>query len=203
MSRKFGYIRVSSKDQNEARQVESLQKYISDERDIFIDKASGKNFNRDQYQLLKRMLRKGDILYLHSLDRFGRNKEEILNEWNDITKSIGAEIIVLDMPLLDTTKYKDSLGSFIADLVLQILSWLAEEERDRIRKRQREGIDLAIKNNVKFGRPGLEITDEFIDAYKKWKAGEINGVEATKLSTISKASFYKLVKIYENGLVDK
>lgn len=111
-----------------------------------MDKQSGKDFNRVNYPLLKRMLRKGDILYIHSLDRFGRNKEEILLEWNDITKKIQADIIVMDMPLLDTTQFKDSLGAFIADLVLQILSWMAEEERDRIRKRQREGIDLALQN---------------------------------------------------------
>ncbi|RPK03100.1 hypothetical protein FH5_02176 [Priestia endophytica] len=113
-------------------------------RDIFIDKQNGKNFNREQYQLMKRMMRKGDILYNHSLDRFGRNKEEILQEWNAITKEIEADIAVLDMPLLDTSQYKDSLGTFITDLVLQILSWMAEEERDRIRKHQREGIDVTL-----------------------------------------------------------
>ncbi len=132
--RKFGYIRMSSKDQNEDRQLDSMKKMGIDPRDIFIDKQSGKDFDRDQYQLLKRMIRKGDVLYIHSLDRFGRNKEEILQEWNDITKDIQADIIVLDMPLLDTTQFKDSLGTFIADLVLQILSWMAEEERERIRK---------------------------------------------------------------------
>src|SRR6476660_10439654 len=132
-----------------------------DERDIFVDKQSGKDFHRDQYQLLKRILRKGDVLYIHSLDRFGRNKEKILQEWNDITKNIQADIVVVDMPLLDTTQFKDSLGTFIADLVLQILSWMAEEERDRIRKRQREGIDLALQMGVTFGRPKAKITEEF------------------------------------------
>ncbi|MDR6997723.1 DNA invertase Pin-like site-specific DNA recombinase [Neobacillus niacini] len=132
--RKFGYIRVSSKDQNEGRQLEVMKKMGVDQRDIFMDKQSGKDFDRVQYQLLKRIIRKGDILYIHSLDRFGRNKEEILHKWNDITKNIQADIVVLDMPLLDTTQYKDSLGTFIADLVLQILSWMAQEERDRILK---------------------------------------------------------------------
>ena len=122
-----------------------------------MDKQSGKDFKRAQYQLLKRMIRKGDVLYIHSLDRFGRNKEEILQEWNDITKNIQADIVVLDMPLLDTTQFKDSLGTFIADLVLQILSWMAEEERDRIRKRQREGIDVALQNGVAFGRPKVRL----------------------------------------------
>lgn len=139
-NKKFGYIRVSSNDQNEGRQLEAMKKLGLSERDIFMDKQSGKDFERVQYQLLKRIIRKNDVLYIHSLDRFGRNKEEILNEWNDITKNIQADIVVMDMPLLDTTQYKDSLGTFIADLVLQILSWMAEEERDRIRKRQREGI---------------------------------------------------------------
>lgn len=114
--RKFGYIRVSSKDQNEGRQFQAMKEKGLDERDIFLDKQSGKNFDRAQYQLLKRMIRKGDVLYIHSLDRFGRNKEEILQEWNDITKNIQADIVVMDMPLLDTTQFKDSLGTFIAEL---------------------------------------------------------------------------------------
>ncbi len=197
-NRKFGYGRVSSKEQNEARQLETLKQYV-DNRDIFIDKQSGKDFNREQYQLLKRMLRKDDVLYIHSLDRFGRNKEEILNEWNDITKNIGADIVVLDMPLLDTTKHKDSLGTFISDLVLQILSWIAEDERERIKKRQREGIDAAHKNGVKFGRPTIQITDEFIEVYTEWKNGDIKAVEAMQKCNLKKSTFYKLVKEYENN----
>ncbi|WP_276913777.1 recombinase family protein [Aneurinibacillus aneurinilyticus] len=198
-SRKFGYIRVSSKDQNEARQLEAMKEAKVNDRDIFIDKQSGKNFQREQYQLLKRMLRTGDILYIHSLDRFGRNKEEILNEWNDITKNIKADIVVLDMPLLDTTQYKDSLGTFIADLVLQILSWMAQEERERIRKRQREGIDVALHNGIKFGRPKKEITDEFIQTYKQWKSGELTAVAAMQQVGVKKTTFYKLVKEYEEA----
>lgn len=196
--RKFGYIRVSSKDQNEGRQMESMKNQGLDERDIFIDKQSGKDFNRVNYQLLKRIIRKGDILYIHSLDRFGRNKEEILQEWNDITKNIQADIVVLDMPLLDTTQYKDSMGTFIADLVLQILSWMAQEERDRIRKRQREGIDVALQNGVKFGRPKIEITEEFRYVYKLWKSGEITAVKAMKELDLKKTTFYRLVKEYES-----
>ncbi|CAH0323979.1 Putative transposon Tn552 DNA-invertase bin3 [Peribacillus simplex] len=157
--RKFGYIRVSSKDHNEGRQLQAMKEKGLDGRDIFMDKQSGKNFDREQYQLLKRMIQKGDVLYIHSLDRFGRNKEEILKEWNDITKNIQADIVVMDMPLLDTTQFKDSLGTFIADLVLQILSWMAEEQRDRIRKRQREGIDVALQNGVPFGRPKVQVTE--------------------------------------------
>ncbi|MGG0656430.1 recombinase family protein [Rummeliibacillus pycnus] len=199
-NRKFGYVRISSKDQNESRQLENLKQYV-DNRDIFIDKQSGKDFNREQYQLLKRMLRRNDVLYIHSLDRFGRNKEEILNEWNDITKNIGADIVVLDMPLLDTTKHKDSLGTFISDLVLQILSWIAEDERERIKKRQREGIDAAHKNGIKFGRPSIQITDEFIEVYNEWKNGDIKAVEAMKKCNLKKSTFYKLVKEYEESIV--
>ncbi|MFB4320798.1 recombinase family protein [Priestia sp. BR_2] len=169
-------------------------------RDIFIDKQSGKNFNREQYQLLKRIIRKGDILYIHSLDRFGRNKEEILQEWNAITKEVEADIVVLDMPLLDTTQYKDSLGTFIADLVLQILSWMAQEERDRIRKRQREGIDAAVTKGISFGRPKAQVNEEFIEAYNRWKKKEITAVQAMKEANVKKTTFYKLVKQYESTL---
>jgi DNA invertase Pin-like site-specific DNA recombinase len=196
-NRKFGYIRVSSRDQNEGRQLQSMEEAGISPRDIFIDKQSGKNFNREQYQLMKRMIRKGDILYIHSLDRFGRNKEEILQEWNAITKEIEADIVVLDMPLLDTTQYKDSLGTFIADLVLQILSWMAQEERDRIRKRQREGIDAALKGGISFGRPKAQVNPEFIEAYNRWRNKEITAVQAMKEANIKKTTFYKLVKEHE------
>jgi DNA invertase Pin-like site-specific DNA recombinase len=198
--RKFGYIRVSSKDQNEGRQLDSMKNLEIDERDIFIDKQSGKDFHREQYQLLKRIIRQGDILYIHSLDRFGRNKEEILSEWNDITKNIQADIVVLDMPLLDTTQYKDSLGTFIADLVLQILSWMAEEERYRIRKRQREGINVALQSGVSFGRPKVQLTEEFKEVYNRWRAGEMPAVKAMGELAIKKTTFYKLVKEYERDL---
>jgi DNA invertase Pin-like site-specific DNA recombinase len=198
--RKFGYIRVSSKDQNELRQLEAMKEIGIDERDIFMDKQSGKDFKRVQYQLLKRILRKGDVLYIHSLDRFGRNKEEILQEWNDITKNIQADIVVLDMPLLDTTQFKDSLGTFIADLVLQILSWMAEDERNRIRKRQREGIDVAMKNGIAFGRPKSIITEDFKQVYHRWKTGEMTAVKAMKEIAVKKTTFYKLVKEYERDL---
>ncbi|CAH0324290.1 recombinase family protein [Priestia megaterium] len=199
-NRRLGYIRVSSRDQNEGRQLQSMQEIGISPRDIFIDKQSGKNFNREQYQLLKRMIRKGDILYIHSLDRFGRNKEEILQEWNAITKEIEADIVVLDMPLLDTTQYKDSLGTFIADLVLQILSWMAQEERDRIRKRQREGIDAALNKGVSFGRPKAQVSKEFIEVYNRWKQTEITAVQAMEKANLKKTTFYKLVKQHENTL---
>lgn len=197
-NRKFGYIRVSSKDQNEGRQLEAMKQVGIDERDIFIDKQSGKDFNRQKYQLVKMMLRGGDVLYVQSLDRFGRNKEAILNEWKDITQNIKAHIVVIDMPLLDTTKYQDNLGNLITDLVLQILSWLAEEERTKIKARQLEGIQLAKKQGKHLGRPKTEITDEFITAYNTWKKGTITAVEAMKQANLSKTTFYRLVKKYEN-----
>jgi DNA invertase Pin-like site-specific DNA recombinase len=197
-NRKFGYIRVSSRDQNEARQLQSMKQVGISNRDIFIDKQSGKDFNREQYQSLKHHLRAGDILYIQSLDRFGRNKEEILKEWTDITKNIKANIVVIDMPLLDTTKYQDSLGTFISDLVLQILSWLAEEERERIRKRQREGIDAAVQNGTRFGRPKAEVTEAFLTVYTEWKAERITATEAMNRANMKRTTFYKLVKEYGN-----
>ncbi|MBA9028333.1 DNA invertase Pin-like site-specific DNA recombinase [Peribacillus huizhouensis] len=144
-----------------------------------MDKQSGKDFNRTPYQLLKRMLRKGDVLYIHSLDRFGRNKEEILQEWNEITKNIQADSVVLDMPLLDTTQIKDSLGTFIADLVLQILSWIGGS-RAGANSKTAEGIDLAMQNGTVFGRPKVEVTEEFRVVYDRWKAGEMTAVKAMK-----------------------
>ncbi|WP_444684528.1 recombinase family protein [Alkalicoccus luteus] len=199
--RRFGYIRVNSKDQNESRQIISMSELGINERDIFMDKASGKDFDREQYQLLKRVLRKEDVLYIHSLDRFGRNKEEILGEWNDITKNIQADIVVLDMPLLDTTQYKDSMGTFIADLVLQILSWVAQDERDRIRKRQREGIDAALNNGKPYGRPKVAIPDDFWSIYGKWKKGQITATRAMMETGLKKTTFYKLVKQIEESKV--
>src|SRR5699024_12126311 len=140
-NRHYGYIRVSSKDQNEERQIAAVNAKEIHYRYIFIDKTRWSHFKREQYQHIKRILHPGDVLHIHSLDSFGRNKDEILEEWNTITKELQADIVVLDMPLLDTSQYKDSMGTFIADLVLQILSWVAQDERERIRKRQREGID--------------------------------------------------------------
>lgn len=196
-TKEFGYVRVSSKDQNEARQLDSMYDFGIDERDIHIDKQSGKDFDRPQYQALKMRLRKGDTLYIHSLDRLGRNKEMILNEWKDITKNIHANIVVIDMPLLDTRKYNDSIGTFVADLVLQILSWVAEEERTKIKTRQAEGIASAKAQGKHLGRPKTSITPEFEQAYKEWRAGDITAVEAMNRSNMTKATFYRKVKEYE------
>ena len=140
----FGYARVSSKEQNEERQIVAFKNYGIDERDIYIDKQSGKDFDREQYNILKHILRENDILVIKSIDRLGRNYNMIIDEWKDITKNIKADIVVIDMPLLDTTKNKDLLGTFISDLILQILSYVAEQERTFIKQRQKEGISTAI-----------------------------------------------------------
>lgn len=205
--RKFGYARVSTKDQNEARQVEALTAAGVEARDLYIDKASGKDFNREQYQTMKRALRAGDTLLIHSLDRLGRNKDEILSEWQQITKEIEADIIVLDMPLLDTTKHKDSVGSFVADLVLQVLSWIAQDERERISKRQREGIDAAKQRGEHLGRPKKAYAtmseaerEAFAAAYAAWKAGEQTAVQTFNGLDMTKTTFYKIVKEYEAQL---
>lgn len=202
-NRHYGYIRVSSKDQNEERQIAALREKGIHQRDIFIDKTTGSHFEREQYQLLKRILRPGDVLYIHSLDRFGRNKDEILQEWNTIIKELQADIVVLDMPLLDTSQYKDSMGTFIADLVLQILSWVAQDERERIRRRQREGIDEAMRQGKEFGRPKAQITEEFKEAYEKWKNGNITATEAMQQSNTKKTTFYKLAKQLKTDTVEK
>jgi len=146
---------------------------------------------------LKQRLCKGDTLYIHSLDRLGRNKEMILKEWKDITQNIKTHIVVLDMPLLDTRKYNDSIGSFVADLVLQVLSWVAEEERAKIKTRQAEGIASAKAQGEHLGKLKTAIIFEFENAYKEWKAGEITAVEAMKKLNMTKATFYRKVKEYE------
>lgn len=208
MSKKtFAYIRVSSKDQNEARQLTEILELGLNERDIFIDKESGKDFNRSQYKALKQCLRKGDLLYIKSIDRFGRNSKEIKKEWEDITQNIKADIKVLDMPLLDTTQYKDQLGSFVSDLVLQVLAFVSERERDNILQRQAEGIAVAKAKGKHLGRPQLNLSTlnkeqrQKLDSnYPKWKRKEITGVEFMTLLELKKNSFYKIIGQYEETL---
>lgn len=196
MKRSFGYIRVSSKDQCELRQVEELKKHGVDERFIFVDKESGKDFDRKEYQLVKRVINEGDLLIVEAIDRFGRNYKEILKEWKEITEEIGADIKVLDMPLLDTTQYKDTLGSFVSDLVLQVLSFVSEREWENIKKRQRQGITVAKIKGIKFGRPKQNINTEFEKAYKQWKLDEITAIKAMELCGMKRSTFYRRVKEY-------
>lgn len=202
MKEKFFYARVSTKEQNESRQLEQAKELKIEEKNIYIDKASGKDFKRKEYSQLKRILRKEDILYISSIDRLGRNYEEIRKEWQELTHEIGIDIVVIDMPLLDTTKQaKDLNGKFISDLVLQILSYVAQKERENIKKRQREGIDIALKEKRPYGRPKQEIDKSFIDVYLKWKNKEMTGKKAMKLLNMKPNTFYRRVKEYENAQI--
>lgn len=193
-SKTFGYARVSSKEQNVERQLVAFKEYGIEERDIYIDKQSGKDFNREQYNTLKHILRENDLLVIKSIDRLGRNYEMIVNEWKDITKNIKVDIVVIDMPLLDTRKNKDLLGTFISDLVLQILGYVAEQERTFIKQRQKEGISVAKNNGVKFGRPKIEKPLNFDDVILKWKNNEIKTKEAMELLGLKPNTFYNMLK---------
>lgn len=195
----FGYARVSSKEQNEERQLVAFKEYGIDERDIYIDKQSGKDFNRENYITLKHILRENDLLVIKSIDRLGRNYSQIIDEWQDITKNIKADIVVIDMPLLDTRKNKDLLGTFISDLVLQILSYVAEQERTFIKQRQKEGITNARNNGVKFGRPRIEKPQNFDIVVSKWKNKEIKSKEAMELLGLKPNTFYNMVHSLYQG----
>ena len=193
-TKQFGYARVSTKDQNLDRQIKELLEQGINERDIYADKQSGKDFDRPKYQALKNTLREGDTLIIKSIDRLGRNYTEILNEWKEITKDIKANIKVLDMPLLDTTQHAETLTSeFIADLVLQILSYVAQTERDFNKKRQSEGIAIAKEKGKHLGRPKAQKPDNWQEVIKQWQGGEITAVKAMELTGTTKSTFYKLV----------
>lgn len=202
MKQNFFYGRVSTKEQNEARQLEKAKELNIQEKNIYMDKASGKDFKRKEYTQLKRVLRENDILYISSIDRLGRNYEEIRNEWQELTQKIGIDIVVIDMPLLDTTtQAKDLNGKFISDIVLQILSYVAETERANIRKRQKEGIEIALKEKRPYGRPKQEIDKAFIEIYLKWKDKEITGKKAMQLLNMKPNTFYRRVQEYEEGAI--
>lgn len=196
MSKIFGYVRVSSTDQNEERQVLEMKQVGVSEEKIFMDKQSGKDFDRPQYLKLKKILQAGDLLYILSIDRLGRNYEEIQKQWRILTKEIGVDICVMDMPLLDTRKGKDLMGTFIADLVLQILSFVADNERMNIRKRQEQGIAAAKARGVKFGRPEIEIQNDFGKIVKDWEKGNIHFDEAIERCGMSQATFYRRLREY-------
>ena len=194
----FGYCRVSSQEQNEDRQLESMLNLGINERDIFIDKCSGKNFDRPQYNALKLQLREGDILVIKSIDRLGRNYKQICEEWRNITKDIKANIKVIDMPILDTTKKDGLISEVISDIVLQLLSYVAEQERAFIKQRQAEGIKIAKEKGKHLGKPPIQYPDNWSDVYKIWKQGEITAREAMKRTNLKPTSFYKLAKNYKN-----
>lgn len=189
----YGYVRVSSVDQNEERQLLALRERAVPKNRIYMDKQSGKDFERPSYKRLVKRLQRGDLLYIHSIDRLGRNYEEIQNQWRILTKEIGIMICVLDMPLLDTRCGKDLMGTFIADLVLQILSFVAQNERESIKKRQAEGIAVAKARGVKFGRPVKQLPDDFDDIVSAWSAKKITLQNALQICQISAATFYRRI----------
>ncbi|MCD8374094.1 MAG: recombinase family protein [Oscillospiraceae bacterium] len=195
----YGYIRVSSRDQNEDRQLIAMREVAVPEANIYMDKQSGKDFDRPQYQRLIRKLKKDDLLYIKSIDRLGRNYEEILEQWRIITKKKGADIVVLDMPLLDTRRGKDLMGTFLSDIVLQVLSFVAENERCNIRQRQAEGIAAAKARGVRFGRPPKPLPENFHNVYQRWKAGKLTGTAAAKECGMPLATFRYKANIYEKS----
>ena len=199
MENTYGYIRVSTREQNEDRQLIALREMHIAESNIFIDKQSGKDFNRPQYKRLVRKLKKDDLLYIKSIDRLGRNYREIIEQWRLLTLTKGIDIVVLDMPLLDTRRGKDLMGTFLSDIVLQVLSFVAENERTNIRQRQAEGIAAAKMRGVRFGRPPSPLPENFHEIYKQWKNGKITGLAAAKACGMPMSTFRYRAEIYEKA----
>lgn len=197
----YGYVRVSSKDQNEDRQMIALREVGVPEKNIFVDKQSGKDFNRPKYKRLLERLKTDDLLYIKSIDRLGRNYEEIQNQWRILTKDKKVDIVVLDMPLLDTRRGKDLVGTFLSDIVLQVLSFVAENERSNIRQRQAEGIAAAKARGVRFGRPPATLPENFYQVYQQWKSGKITGLEAARMCDMPMSTFRYRAEIYENAKI--
>ena len=195
----FGYCRVSSIKQKEDRQLDVMLELGINERDIFVDKCSGKDFERPQYQALKVQLREGDVLVIKSIDRLGRNYKQICEEWREITKDIKANIKVIDLPLLDTTRTDGLIGEVISDIVLQLLSYVAEQERAFIKQRQAEGIKLAKEKGKRFGKPPIKYPDNWEDVYNIWKTGTITARKAMEQMNLKPTSFYKLAKKYSKN----
>lgn len=194
----YGYIRVSSRDQNEDRQLIALRETDVPEKNIYTDKQSGKDFERPQYKKLVKKLKRDDLLYIKSIDRLGRNYEEIQNQWRLLTKEKGVDICVIDMPLLDTRRGKDLLGTFLSDIVLQVLSFVAENERLNIRARQAEGIAAAKARGVRFGRPPRPLPENYHSAYQRWKAGKITETAAATECGMPLSSFRYRTETYNN-----
>lgn len=192
----YGYVRVSSLDQNEDRQLLALQEVHVPSKNIYGDKQSGRDFNRPSYKKMIRKLKSGDLLYIHSIDRLGRNYEEIQNQWRILTKEIGVDVCVLDMPLLDTRSGKDLMGTFIADLVLQILSFVAQNERENIKKRQAEGIAAARAKGIKFGRPEKQVPADFEKMIAEWEKKRLPLSEILRQCNMSEATFYRRLREY-------
>ncbi len=192
----YGYIRVSTREQNEDRQLIALHEKNIPERNIYMDKQSGKDFDRPQYKRLVRRMKKDDLLYIKSIDRLGRNYGEILEQWRVLTKEKGIDIVVLDMPLLDTRRGKDLMGTFLSDIVLQVLSFVAENERANIRQRQAEGIAAAKAKGVRFGRPEKKVPDDFPQIIREWEQKRLNIEDALKRCGMSESTFYRRLREY-------
>ena len=187
----YGYVRVSSRDQNEDRQIIAMKSVNVPERNLYVDKVSGKDFERPMYLKMVAMLEKDDIVYIKSIDRLGRNYKEIVDQWQYLTRVKQVDIAVLDMPLLDTRRGKDLLGTFLSDIVLQVLSFVAENERTNIRSRQREGIEAAKARGVRFGRPAISMPEDFEEICRAFKKGEITADEAARRCGCSRSTFFK------------
>ena len=193
----YGYVRVSSREQNEDRQMLALNEREVPEKNIYIDKQSGKDFKRPMYNRMLKKLREDDLIYVKSIDRLGRNYEEILEQWRILTKEKKVDIVVIDMELLDTRRGKDLMGTFLSDIVLQVLSFVAENERKNIRQRQKEGIEAAKLRGVQFGRPLKPMPENFRHIYDRWIGKEITGEEAAQLCNVARATFYRKVREWE------
>lgn len=190
MSEIYGYVRVSTKEQNESRQLIALSEYSIPEGNIYIDKESGKDFDRRKYKKLVKRLKEGDLIYIKSIDRLGRNYEEIIEQWRIISKTKKADICVIDMPLLDTRRGKDLMGTFISDLVLEVLSFAAHNERDMILQRQKEGIEAAKRKGIKFGRPVIPLPENFDEAYYLWLSKQVTIKKAAQICGMTESTFY-------------
>lgn len=194
----YGYVRVSSRDQNEDRQMIALRELSVSEKNIFVDKQSGKDFDRPAYKCLLRRMKKNDLLYIKSIDRLGRNYGEILEQWQILTKEKEIDIVVLDMPLLDTRRGKDLMGMFLSDIVLQVLSFVAENERSNIRQRQAEGIAAAKARGVRFGRPAIPYPDNFGEVHREWRNKKITLRQAADACEMSVGTFYGKARKFES-----
>ena len=199
MNEIYGYVRVSARDQNEARQIAIMKELGIPRENIYIDKQSGKDFNRPQYRKMIRKAQKDDLIYIKSIDRLGRNYREIIEQWKIITQEKKIDICIIDMPILDTRRDKDLLGTLISDLVLTLLSYVAENERNNIRQRQAEGIAIAKARGVHFGRKPNPLPENFYDVYQQWKMKKISVSKAASLCGMPKTTFFERARIYEKS----
>ena len=195
----FGYARTSTKEQNEDRQIIALKEMGVPEKNIFLDKLSGKNFERPQYKKMIRKLDNNSVLYIKSIDRLGRSYRDLSDQWRVITKEKGADVVVIDMPILDTRREKNLLGTFISDLILALLSYVAESEYRTIHQRQAEGIAAAKARGFKFGRPPKQLPENFHEVCQKWKSGKLSVAEAARECNMLRSTFYYKAKVYKNS----